>query len=124
MRKIKLRTFSYNRKGEKAKALFKNIFNYYFTISLCSQPQACHINDLNANNSSLFIYTFIYECNHFRVKMSPFSPFLLKPVTFKFFIIFCNINIKHAKFYIYFALVSLYSKEKIRMLISQACFFR
>ena len=50
--------------------------------------------------------------NPFRVKMSTFSPVLPKPVTFRFFIIFCNINIKHVKFYIYFALVSLYSKEK------------
>jgi len=50
--------------------------------------------------------------NPFRVKMSLFSPFFPKPVTLKFFIIFCNINIKHVKFYIYFALVSLYSKGK------------
>jgi len=113
MRKIKRRTFSYlNRKGEKPKALFKNIFNYSFRILFCSQPQACHINVLNANNSSQFIYTFIYEWNPFRVKMSPFSPFLPKPVTLKFFIVFCNINIKHVKFSIYFAIVSLYSKEK------------
>ena len=48
MRKIKRRTFTYNRKGEKAKPLFKNIFNYSITIFFCPLPQACHINDLNA----------------------------------------------------------------------------
>ena len=34
MRKIKLRTFSYNRKGEKAKALLKSIFKKNHNILL------------------------------------------------------------------------------------------
>ena len=123
MRKIKRSTFSDNRKGEKAKPLFRNNFNYSFTIFFC--PSHRHVISMTWMQIILPNYINIYLwVESISRQKSPFSPFWPKTVTFKFFIICCYINIKHVKLYIYFALVSLYSKGKIRMLISQACLLK
>jgi len=69
------------------------------------------------------VYIYLWVESYSR-QNEPFFAFFAQAGDYKFFIIFCNINIKHVKLYIYFALVSHYSKKKRRMLISQACFLK
>ena len=113
MRKIKLRTFSYNRKGEKAKALLKSILKKNSQYSFA--PSHRHVISMTWMQiilPNLYIHLFMSE-NLFVSKWALFrlfcpSRWLLNSLLFS---VISISNIKHVKFYIYFALVSLYSKE-------------